>query len=93
MGDTVNNIDVDERIYDPFMDLYIIFGRSVEERAKPYCVAWQMREEQKLTQPRSFKHALNARTHFNEAAIGEIEPKICNRDPLFKVFTTGKITF
>jgi len=84
LNNIVNNIDVNERIYDPFADLYIIFGHSVKRRDKPFCVAVQLRENGKLTKPRSFKHSQSARSYFNAVATGMIEPEMCIRDPLIQ---------
>lgn len=84
MDNLVNNIEIDEKIYDPGMDLYIVFAHSVKKCAEPYHIFWQYRENHKITMQGSYKDVLDAREHFNAVVKSEIEPNIEYRDPYVK---------
>ncbi|MAE50187.1 MAG: hypothetical protein CMH27_00070 [Micavibrio sp.] len=81
MQPLVNEIEINEKIFDPFMDLYIVFGRCAKNDNEPYGVYWQMRESSVLDVQGTYDDAIDARAHFEEAVRAHIEPHIHNRDP------------
>lgn len=75
MTKVVNDIEIVERIYDPYMDLYAVFGRAIEAHPEPFVMAWQKRGKKKLREIERFSDETLAREIFNEASMGETAPE------------------
>lgn len=74
MADIVDDIEIVERIYDPYMDLYAVFGRAVDAHPEPFVLAWQKRGKSTLRDVERFTNEPSAREEFSEAAIGDMTP-------------------
>lgn len=71
----VNGIEIKEKIFDPYMDLYVLFGKAVDPSPHPYVVAWQKRGQQNdffETQP--FAKRKTAREEFERTVHGGDAP-------------------
>lgn len=75
MAKIVNDIEIVERIYDPHMDLYAVFGRAVEAHPAPFVLAWQKRGKTKLRDIERFADWKTAKDAFNDAVTGDHFPK------------------
>lgn len=75
MTKIVNDIEIVERIYDPYMDLYAVFGRAINAHPEPFVLAWQKRGKKKLHEIERFTDETIAREVFNEASMGETAPE------------------
>lgn len=74
MGKIVNNIEIDERIYNPRMDLYAVFGKAVDAHPKPFVVGWQKRDKKKIKDKKRFRSEDKAKDFFTKAVYGEKMP-------------------
>ena len=79
LGKRVNDIKIVERVYDPNMDLYAVFGKVKGPSPAPYVLGWQKRGKKKLHERVHFADWSLAKEQFMQAAYGATLPS----DPKF----------
>ena len=73
MTEIVNGIEIREKVYDPYMDLYVIFGLAADPTDEPYIVAWLNNDDQELHIKEEHQSKQKAYEDFQDAVHGETQ--------------------
>lgn len=83
MGIIVNEIEITDTIFDPDLDLYVVFGCAISATDKPFVTGWLARDKSTFIDTAHHSNELSAKAHFTDAVNGEIAPENFdyNKDP------------